>query len=244
MLIGSDLFWDILRNGKISLGKNLPVLQNTCFGYVLAGLWSQNVDKVQCFFVQSDQVQKDLEKFWSIEEVSNTKVISQEDNICEEHFNTYSKDSTGKFIVKITLKESREQLGDSKDLAVRRLLNLERQFEKDIKLKKLYVSFMQEYQALNHMSIYTYFDDNICSYFLPHHGVLRNESLSTRLRVVFNGSANTTTGKSLNSIQYAGPAIQNDIFAILLRFRFHKYVVISDIEKMYRCIDVHPDDRH
>lgn len=59
-------------------------------------------------------------------------------------------------------------------------------------------------------------------YFLPHHGVFKEHSTTTKLRVVFDASAKSSTGKSLNDIQFTGPSLQNDIFSILLRFRQFK----------------------
>jgi len=35
-------------------------------------------------------------------------------------------------------------------------------------------------------------------YFIPHHAVMKPDSLTTKLRVVFDTSAKTTTGASLN----------------------------------------------
>ncbi|XP_043256445.1 uncharacterized protein LOC122399668 [Colletes gigas] len=39
------------------------------------------------------------------------------------------------------------------------------------------------------------------------------------------------------------PTIRDDLYSILLRFRCHSYVLTADIEKMYRQIVVHPQDR-
>ena len=39
------------------------------------------------------------------------------------------------------------------------------------------------------------------------------------------------------------PTIQNTIFKQTLRFRTHPYVITADIEKMYRQVLIHPDDR-
>ncbi|XP_048487495.1 uncharacterized protein LOC119692752 [Plutella xylostella] len=41
-----------------------------------------------------------------------------------------------------------------------------------------------------------------------------------------------------------GPVVQDDLLSILLRFRQHKYILSADVAKMYRCIEVHPDDRN
>jgi hypothetical protein len=61
------------------------------------------------------------------------------------------------------------------------------------------------------------------SYYMPDHGVLKEDSLTTKLRVVFDASAPTTSGYSFNDLQRVGPALQNDIFLILLRFRQYTY---------------------
>lgn len=79
-------------------------------------------------------------------------------------------------------------------------------------------------------------------YFIPHHCVIKPDSSTTRLRVVFDASCKTTSGYSLNDILCVGPTIQNDIFNILSRFRFHKYVLVADITKMYRQVLVDERD--
>lgn len=114
--------------------------------------------------------------------------------------------------------------------------------------KKLYIEFIQEYEALGHMTPVALKDvPDILSkphYILPHHGVYREDSVTTKLRVVFDASASTSNNKSLNNIQHIGPPLQNDILSILLRFRQYKYVVCADIQKMYRQILIQPDQRN
>ena len=102
---------------------------------------------------------------------------------------------------------------------------------------------MSEYLSLGHMSE-CQLNPKLLAYFIPHHGVLRECSTTTKLRVVFNASSPTSSGVSLNNIQMVGPTIQDDLLSILIRFRQHKYILAADIEKMYRQIAVHPSDRH
>ncbi|XP_033213909.1 uncharacterized protein LOC117170975 [Belonocnema kinseyi] len=80
-------------------------------------------------------------------------------------------------------------------------------------------------------------------YYLPHHAVIENNSLTTQLRVVFDGSAKTPTGLSLNDVLMVGPTIQDNLFTLLVRFRSQPFVLTADIEKMYLQTTVHPDDR-
>ena len=72
---------------------------------------------------------------------------------------------------------------------------------------------------------------------MPHHPVIKKSSLTTKCRVVFNASCKTTTGISLNDTLKVGPTIQDDLFSIICRFRCHNFVIIADVEKMYRMVN-------
>ena len=68
--------------------------------------------------------------------------------------------------------------------------------------------------------------------------MLKPDSLTTKLRVVFNASDKTGNGKSLNDILHPGPVLQADLVTFLPRWRLPKYVFSCDIMKMYRQIRV------
>ncbi|XP_011864190.1 PREDICTED: uncharacterized protein LOC105560050, partial [Vollenhovia emeryi] len=72
--------------------------------------------------------------------------------------------------------------------------------------------------------------------YIPHHGVYRENSTTTRLRVVFNASSVTSNGTSLNDFLHVGPKLQTDITSVILQWRRYKYVYSADIAKMYRQI--------
>ncbi|GBM40967.1 hypothetical protein AVEN_250296-1 [Araneus ventricosus] len=80
-------------------------------------------------------------------------------------------------------------------------------------------------------------------YFLPHQGVLRPSSITTKFRVVFDASAKTTNGFSLNDLLCAGGVLQDDLFSILIRFRKHQYAFTEDISEMFRQIEINPSQR-
>ena len=75
-------------------------------------------------------------------------------------------------------------------------------------------------------------------YFVPHHAIIKPSSTTTKLRVVFDASAKTTTKTSLNDTLMVGATVQEDLASIILRFRKHRYVFTADIEKMYRQVNV------
>jgi len=72
---------------------------------------------------------------------------------------------------------------------------------------------------------------------------MRPESKTTKLRVVFDASAKTTTGQSLNTNLYTGRKLQQDLPRILIRARVHKVLFTADIKQMYRQIEIHSEDR-
>ena len=54
---------------------------------------------------------------------------------------------------------------------------------------------------------------------MPHHAVIKPDSTTTKLRVVFDASCATSTGISLNNALMVGPVVQEDLLTIILRFR-------------------------
>ena len=243
VLLGSSIFWSILGTGQVRLGQNMPILQETKFGYIIAGNFNLDVFSaemsVNCLSILdcNSSIDDKILKFWEIEELSNkTKNMSESEKFCEDHFiNNIKRDDTGRFIVKIPFKENLKLLGDSRDMALNRFNYLEKRLSKNPSLKLEYFAFMSEYNDLNHMSeIIDDREDN--GFYLPHHAVIKNSSLTTKCRVVFDAAAKTTSGYSLNNVQFSGPTIQQDVFSILVRFRIYAFVMTGDISKMYRQI--------
>ncbi|GBM69371.1 hypothetical protein AVEN_272189-1 [Araneus ventricosus] len=137
----------------------------------------------------------------------------------------------------------KNSLGDSYQMASKMLDNLWKRLNRDPTMKFLYSEFLREYKNLNHMEEITNCNHSNDGYFLPHHGVLRPSSITTKLRVVFDARAKTTTGYSLNDLLCAGGVLQDDLFSILTRFRKHQYAFTADISKMFRQIEINPSQR-
>ncbi|GBP22168.1 hypothetical protein EVAR_10678_1 [Eumeta japonica] len=117
----------------------------------------------------------------------------------------------------MSLKRPPEVLGDSLQAAKLRFLSLERKFQREPRFRNKYMKFMKEYLELHHMSesLGDVVLKNKTYYYLPHHGVFQESSTTTKLRVVSDASASTTSGISLNDLQMVGPTVQDDLFAIL-----------------------------
>lgn len=258
MLLGCKVFFELLCAEQIKLGRNLPTMQNTLLGWVVAGQvpygktgkGKSDVMLSNCFFSQNS-LHNDLERFWAVEEIAFNprSVMSQEEYECESYFvKTTVRDENGRFIVKLPLKDNFNRLGESEQTALNRLYAIERRLSKKRELGKSYKAFMDDYEKLGHMSeISMKTSSDIQSkppiYYIPHHCVEKPESTTTKLRVVFDAACKTATGLSLNNVLKVGPTIQEDLFSILIRFRKHSVVLVGDLSKMYRQILISEDER-
>ena len=72
---------------------------------------------------------------------------------------------------------------------------------------------------------YTILQKTQLGFYLPHHAAIKEDSITTKTRVVFDGSAKNSSGMSLNDALMVGPTILN-----------------AEIEEMYRQVLGHPDD--
>ncbi|GFV97600.1 integrase catalytic domain-containing protein [Trichonephila clavipes] len=141
------------------------------------------------------------------------------------------------------LKKEPSCLGNSKDIALKRLGSLWNRLARDKNYLNLYREFLRDYERLGHMKEVTNETDPDITYYATHHGIYRPEKSTTKLRVVFNCSSLTDNGISLNDIQYNGGVIQEDLYAQMLRFRTYTYAFTADIKMMYRTILINPKQR-
>ncbi|GAB0099938.1 uncharacterized protein DMENIID0001_161430 [Sergentomyia squamirostris] len=122
---------------------------------------------------------------------------------------------------------------------------MERKFANNPPLQQEYIEFMRAYQELGHMTPVPDYQgpwNKVC--YLPHHAVFKQSSSTTKTRVVFDASCQSTSGVSLNHLLLTGPKIQDDLHAILIRWRKYPIAWTADMEKMFRQIELHADDRN
>ena len=248
LLISTEIFFDLLLHGKLSLGDGMPTLVNTVFGWIVGGTHPTQLktNSLHCNLIrESSTLDVSLERFWEIESYKQTTTpFTIEETNSEQHFiQNVSILDTGRVQVRLPFKENPELLGNSFECAKRRFLSLERKLLRDPSLHKMYQEFIDEYNNLQHMTRIHNVDFRTPHYFLPHHCVLKPQSLTTKLRVVFDASAKTCSNYSLNDILMVGPTIQQDLITTLLSFRLNKFAMTADISKMYRQFLIDERDR-
>ncbi|XP_055632542.1 uncharacterized protein LOC129773017 [Toxorhynchites rutilus septentrionalis] len=220
MIIGVDSYYDLLLEGFIRLGSGQPVLQNILLGWVVPGrVGPSRPDPkiVSIVHMCTQYFDEKLSRFWELESCQSSSTMSVEESIYEANFAaTTMRDSSGRFIVGLPVKPSVVSMLENSyilhpPIAKRRFLSVERRLQANPQLKSAYSAFIEEYLLLGHMEEIT--DTTVptqyTSYYLPHHCIQRPDSLTTKLRVVFDASCITETGISLNDALMVGPQIRN-----------------------------------
>ncbi|GFT39174.1 integrase catalytic domain-containing protein [Trichonephila clavipes] len=202
ILIGSELFFVILNPEQHYLQEGNVILQNTKFGYLVTGTLPQSQQQANCCLISEPSLDITVKKFFELESLpdDSKEITKSEDEIyCEEHFvSTYKRDKTGRFLVRLPIKENVETLlGYSKENAIKPLNGIWEKLNKNNTMGTLYKEFMNEYELLGHMEEIKNGTLDKINYYIPHHSVYKPEKTSTPLIVVFDASAKTTSGFSL-----------------------------------------------
>ena len=243
IILGAQYFYHFFRAGKISIENHPAILQETEFVWIVAGTFNhgrEKQSKVYCKYTDFS----DLSLLWELKSPSIASSRSLEEEACERHYSKSTvRDKSGHYIVQLPFNEKMHDLGESRHAAIVRFQSLENKFKRDPALKKQYVECIKGYLKEGHMNPLPKEKDAERGFYLPHHVVVKTSSLTTKTRVVFDGSCKSSTGISLNECMMVGPTIQEDLFSIIIRFRTFIYVLTADIEQMYRQIQIHDSHR-
>ena len=255
LLIGSDLMEQVLLMEAKRGPPNTASAYNTIFGWAIFGQYGQENGDGSINVSQNtpmhdeDPGNKILQRFWEIEEPANhVEAFTPEESEAQNHYDINHKyvPSNCRYVVKLPRKLGAPELGESRTQALQRF----RANESSTMRKGTWEQFqrvIQEYLDLQHAQLVKNPDRatlNSMPLYLPMHAVLKESSTSTKLRVVFDASASTSTGISLNETLMVGPTLHPTLETILLRFRSYNIALTGDIAKMYRAVELAPEDRH
>ncbi len=120
--------------------------------------------------------------------------------------------------------------------ALGRLESLERsKYFKDDEIKRKYGSVVEEWEAETFVEELS--SPEGAKHFLPHFPVIKEESLTTSLRVVMDCSV------ALNAFLLPGPKLMNDVVGVLIRFRSRPVAFTGDVSKMFLRIKMLEEDK-
>ncbi|GFX46158.1 integrase catalytic domain-containing protein, partial [Trichonephila clavipes] len=110
MLIGCELFFELLRPNKFRSPCEKWLFQETVFGYIVVGSFDKFEEKSYCGLainaeINSDNLNQQLQAFWEIEKVDESS-LDRFRKICETQYqNTHYRTEEGRYVVQLPLKK-------------------------------------------------------------------------------------------------------------------------------------------
>ena len=220
-----------------SIGE--PVAEFTLFGWtIMSPGTEQNLDSM--FLAQTTST--------SYEELCCMDVLGLEDKlngyqsvVYEEFIEQLSRSPEGWYETGLPWKGDHPPLPSNKSGSLKRLGSLVQRLKKTGQLDD-YDAIIQE-QLHEGVIEEAEMPASGREFYIPHKAVVR-ESAETTTRIVYDASARAyDSAPSLNDCQEVGPPLQNQLWKVLLRGRFHAVALAGDIRKAFLQVRIREQDR-
>ncbi|XP_046615391.1 uncharacterized protein LOC124302865 [Neodiprion virginianus] len=219
VILGADVYGQLLRPGLKRFPTSQLVAQSTAFGWVISGMVrsdKRRADRAHSSLptralhcLGEPDLERALRRFWSLEEIApNSGGLTPEDEMAEHLFGeAHSRESRGRCGVRLPVGPEHPRVAnETGSMALKSLSGMQRRLSRDARLAEAYGSFMRDYERLGHMTRVPASEIR-CeeAWYLPHHAVIQASGDKWKLRVVFDASRKTREGHCLNNFLWSGP---------------------------------------
>ena len=248
-LVGSDWLWSF-QEGEVIRGRpKEPVAVRTSLGWVLSGplkgkiLDSNTVCSVHICLDsrvhERQELEMQLHNLWDLDSIG----IREPDKVHESVLDaiTFTGD---RYSVGLPWKVCHKPLPSNYNLSLLRLKNQVKKLRHTPESFEKYNDIISQQVQDGIIEQVSEMEPAGKTHYLPHRAVVRENVESTKVRIVYDASCKErTSGVSLNDCLHVGPSLTPMIFDVLLRFRVSPLAIVSDIEKAFLNIGIHPEDR-
>lgn len=250
MLIGADYYWHIVSSQVERITDALVAIESI-FGWSVQGpVTMSSVSDTARMHIQINEdtlVSERLKAFWEIESLGIT--MQQTDSPEEEEalhmFEKTIQYKNGRYEVELPWRPDKPELPDNYRIARKRFERIKRKLQSDVVLYHRYNEVANDYleQGIVEDVMEDRSSSNAVKYYMPHHAVLREDKVTTKLRVVFDASSHDIGFPSLNDCLLTGPNLNPDLLSILIKFRLNEIAFTADIKKAFLKISLAEKDR-
>ena len=253
ILVGSDFYWSVVT-GEIIRTENGPIVVSSKLGWLVSGpvevydssgsthsnLVVSSHDNSENPELQIDQIVDVLKKFWEIEGHG----IEEQHGSCNEVFLRNVKFKNGRYEVGLPWIRDCCELSNHYQPCLNRLKLLQKKLLKNSDILDEYHYVIQDQLEKGIIERVSMQHPGKVNHYMPHHPVIRKERSTTKMRVVYDGSAKCSgSSLSLNDCLQTGPNLIPKLFDVLARFRLHRVALTADIEKAFLMVGINEADR-
>ncbi|XP_064471859.1 uncharacterized protein LOC135386067 [Ornithodoros turicata] len=203
-----------------------------------------NVGK-ECFPASAD-----WKKFWELENIGIVDDLEPpHNNSVLNVFKGYIARNEERYEVRLPWKATKTPLDTNFEVAKTRLKRLVRRLSENEELLHKYDKAIRSYIQDGHAEQVPMKSAECPAmtseriYYMPHREVIKEQSSSTKIRIVFDASSHARACTSLNDHLEKGPKLHPDLLDVLVRFRMKSIGMTGDIQKAYLQIGVKEEDR-
>ncbi|KAK3742407.1 hypothetical protein QZH41_020716, partial [Actinostola sp. cb2023] len=218
-----------------------PVGELTRFGWTIISSGKEPLDTSTMLLTQTSQA--DYEELCRMDVLGLADTPSNDqDNVYEEFKEQLKRDPVGWYETGLPWKGNHPSLPNNKEGSLKRLNSIVRKLERQ-QLFGQYDDIIKDQIA---QGIVEPASEHVegREFYIPHKPVLRETAESTKLRIVYDASARAyDNAPSLNDCLHAGPPLQNQLWSVLVRARFHSVLITGDMRQAFLQVRVRESDR-
>uniref|UniRef100_A0A5S6QN79 DUF1758 domain-containing protein n=1 Tax=Trichuris muris TaxID=70415 RepID=A0A5S6QN79_TRIMR len=246
VLIGADYYYDFVSKDIRKGAADEPVAVQSVFGWILCGKTGRVTNKAAtallCRISEEESANLLLQRFWQLDAIGIAPDESRDSSNAECQYSKWPIQFNGERYIVTLPWRSEMKLPNNYSYVLQRLEQVENQMKRKPEERQVYIATIQEYIDKGWVEEVPLAAEKGKVWYLPHHAIIRVKDSVKKCRIVFDGSA-SYRGFSLNDMLSSGPTLQNDLLAILLRYRRFRIAIQADIEAMFLQIELQPKDR-
>ncbi|CAO4387211.1 unnamed protein product [Caenorhabditis nigoni] len=194
----------------------------------------------------------EIQQLWRTENLGIEDIMTAENNkkssddLLEQFNRTARYDKNGDLEVAFPYNGNETRLADNYAVAYKRLQSLMVTLQKGNNQVPQYAKIIDDQLSAGYIEKVTpeMLKTTGPQYYIPHRAVFKEDSETTKVRIVLDASSHASGQLSLNDCLHAGTNMINKIFGILVRMRFSRYVIVADIEKAFHQVRLQEEFRN
>ena len=183
----------------------------------------------------STQPMQDTELFWTMEStaISPTSIDPDKKFTVEYQRTCITHEADGSYTARFPWKPNHLPLPTNLTLCKSRTRTLARRLAESPDLLTTYSSILDDQERRGFIEKISSPAVNSNCHYIPHHAV-KKESPTTPIQIVYDCSCRqSNSSPSLNDCLLIGTPFLQDLCAIIVRFRLHRFAISTDIEKHF-----------
>ena len=242
LILGASEYARIKTGTTPKIGKpGEPIAELTRLGWTILSPGSEpNLSNM--FLTQTSAV--DYENLCRLDVLGlQDHPAGDQDLVYQEFKEQLVRSPNGWYETGLLWKGNHPPLPNNKHGSLKRLENLVKKLEKQPQMLEKYDAIIQD-QLTQRIVERVEEEPSGKEFYIPHKPVVRETAESTKIRIVYDASARAyDKAPSLNDCLETGPPLQNKLFSVLTRNRFHPIALVGDLKQAFLQIRIREEDR-